>query len=147
MRFNNHLDGPSRGIYGSFMSLSAKGDLEFVQVKAVALAVSNAERARRFYGETLGLPPDSVHQSETAFMIGNVVLLLKAQNDWYGKPTQELNARITLEVKDAYATEKALRERGVTMADPVQVYGANPIGSFLDSEGNKLWFCSDSAKG
>jgi hypothetical protein len=81
-----------------------------------------------------------------AFMIGNVILLLKPQEEWYGKPTKELNARITLEVKDAYAMEKALLERGVTISDPVTVYGDNPVGGFLDSEGNKLWFCSDSTK-
>lgn len=63
-----------------------------------------------------------------------------------GSQTEELNARVTLEVKDAYATEKALLERGVTISDPVTVYGDNPIGAFLDSEGNKLWFCSDSGK-
>lgn len=128
------------------MSSKANNDLQFVQVKAVALAVSNAQRARQFYGETLGLPPDNVRHIENAFMIGNVILLLKPQEEWYGKPTNELNARITLEVKDAYATEKALRDRGVRISDPVAVYGDNPIGAFLDSEGNKLWFCSDSGK-
>jgi catechol 2,3-dioxygenase-like lactoylglutathione lyase family enzyme len=128
------------------MTSAPKNDLQFVQVKAVALAVSNAERAKRFYRETLGLPPDNLRGMEMAFMIGNVILLLKPQEEWYGKPTTELNARITLEVKDAYATEKALRERGVTISDPVTVYGDNPIGAFLDSEGNKLWFCSDSRK-
>ena len=145
--FNNRLDPLIGDIYGSFMNLGAQSDLEFVQVKAVALAVLNAERARRFYGETLGLPPETARQLEMAFMIGDVILLLKPQEDWYAKPTEQLNPRITLEVKDAYATEKALRERGITISDPVTVYGANPIGAFLDSEGNKLWFCSDSAKG
>jgi predicted enzyme related to lactoylglutathione lyase len=121
--------------------------LEFVQVKAVALAVTDADRAMQFYGETLGLPRESVRGLERAFMIGNVVLLLKTQEEWYGKPTAELNARITLEVKDAHAMEKALRERGVTISDPVQVYDKNPVGAFLDSEGNKLWFCSDTGRG
>jgi hypothetical protein len=79
-------------------------------------------------------------------MLGNVILLLKPREEWYGKPTDELNARITVEVNDAYATEKALRDRGVTISDPVAVYGDNPIGAFLDSEGNKLWFCSESRK-
>ena len=81
------------------------------------------------------------------FMIGNVILLLKPQEEWYGKPTAELNARITLEVKDAYAMEKALIERGIRISNPVALYGNNPVGAFLDSEGNKLWFCSDSSKG
>ena len=126
------------------MSSTPKSNLEFVQVKAVALAVSNAERAKLFYGGTLGLPPDKTHPM--GFMIGNVILLLKPQEEWYGKPTAELNARITLEVKDAYATEKALIERGIKISDPVTVYDDNPVGGFLDSEGNKLWFCSDSSK-
>lgn len=122
-------------------------DFGLVRVKAVALAVSDTERARRFYGETLGLPPDPVTRTDTSFMMGDVILLLKPQGDWYGKPTTELNARITLEVRDAYATEKALLARGVTVSDPVAVYGTNPVGAFLDSEGNKLWFCSESGQG
>lgn len=123
------------------MTAETRNDLGFVQVKAVALAVTDAARAKRFYQETLGLPPES--QMDMAFMIGEVILLLKPEEEWYGRPTQELNARITIKVKDSYATEKILRERGVTIADPVAVYGKNPIGSFLDSEGNKLWFCSE----
>lgn len=128
------------------MNSKAQKGLEFVQVKAIALAVSNTQRARRFYAETLGLPPDQSHPTEPAFMMGNVILLLKPQEEWYGKPTDELNACITWEVKDSCATEKELRERGVTISDPVAVYGENPIGAFLDSEGNKLWFCSEAKK-
>jgi predicted enzyme related to lactoylglutathione lyase len=126
------------------MNSTPNKDLEFIQVRAVSLAVTDAERAKRFYGETLGLPPESERQMDMAYLIGEVILLLKPQEEWYGKPSQELNARLTLRVKDAYATEKALIERGVTISDPVTVYGENPIGAFLDSEGNKLWFCSDS---
>jgi hypothetical protein len=34
-------------------------------------------------------------------------------------------------------------ERAVTISDPVQLYeGKYWVGGFLDSEGNKLWFCS-----
>ena len=47
------------------------------------------------------------------------------------------------EVDHAPATEQALRARGVTITDPVSLYDEKfLIGSFLDSEGNKLWFCS-----
>jgi catechol 2,3-dioxygenase-like lactoylglutathione lyase family enzyme len=129
------------------MASETKNDIGFVQVKAISLAVTDAERAKRFYQETLGLPPENVRQMEMAFLIGDVILLLKPEEEWYGKPSKELNARITLEVKDSYATEKALIKRGVTISDPVAVYGDNPIGSFLDSEGNKLWFCSEGKKG
>jgi catechol 2,3-dioxygenase-like lactoylglutathione lyase family enzyme len=129
------------------MTTETRNDLGFVQVKAVALAVTDAARARRFYQETLGLPPENRRQMDLAFTIGNVILLLKPAEEWYGRPTAELNARITLQVNDSYATEKALRERGVTISDPVAVYGGNPIGAFLDSEGNKLWFCSEGTPG
>jgi len=128
------------------MITGTRNDLGFVQVKAVALAVENAERARRFYQETLGLSPAKDHQKEMAFLIGDVFLLLKPIEEWYGRPTKELNARITLQVQDSYATEQALIERGVTVSDAVAVYGDNPIGAFLDSEGNKLWFCSEGKK-
>ncbi len=128
------------------MTPNPTDNLEFIQIRAVSIAVTDAERAKRFYGETLGLPPESERKMDMAYMIGEVILLLKPQEEWYGKPTAELNARVTLRVKDAYATEKTLIARGVTISDSVQVYGENPIGAFLDSEGNKLWFCSDSGK-
>jgi catechol 2,3-dioxygenase-like lactoylglutathione lyase family enzyme len=128
------------------MMTETRNELGFVQVKAVALAVEKPERAMHFYKETLGLSPAKDHPSGTAFLIGEVILLLKPVEEWYGKPSMELNARITLEVKDSYATEKALLKRGVTISDAVAVYGDNPIGSFVDSEGNKLWFCSVGKK-
>ncbi len=117
-------------------------ELEFLQIRAVSLAVVDASRARQFYAETLGLEADD--NIDLAFKIGEVLLLLKPEEEWYGKPTDELNARVTIRVRDSYVAERILRERGVTVSDPVAVYGENPIGAFLDSEGNKLWFCSDS---
>jgi hypothetical protein len=39
-----------------------------------------------------------------------------------------------------------LKELGVTVSDPVTFYDGTPIGAFLDSEGNKIWFCSVSDK-
>jgi catechol 2,3-dioxygenase-like lactoylglutathione lyase family enzyme len=121
-----------------------KDNLEFVQVKAVTLAAGDLARAIRFYGEVLGLRPETGRDLDAAFLIGDTIILLKAQADWYAKPSAELNPRITLEVKDAYEMESVLRARGVTISDTVKVYDKNPVGAFLDSEGNKLWFCSDT---
>ena len=73
-----------------------------------------------------------------------MLLILKPEEDWYGEPTDELNARLTIRVRDSYVAERILRERGATISDPVTGYGETPIGAFLDSEGNKLWFCSDA---
>ena len=67
--------------------------------------------------------------------------MLKA--NWDVPPTEVPNPRVTIETENARETEKGLRARGVVISDPVQVYDQNHyVGSFLDSEGNKLWFCS-----
>ncbi|NMG00701.1 VOC family protein [Aromatoleum toluolicum] len=110
-------------------------------VKGVALAVRDMARAARFYGETLGLPPASEGGEQAAFLLGGTVLMLK--DDWYGTPTAEPNPRITLECADARALEATLRGLDVKISDAVELYdGSFYVGAFLDSEGNKLWFCS-----
>lgn len=122
------------------MSTNALG---LLRVKGVALAVTDAARANKFYGETLGLSPAIEGGQQLGFHLENTILILKPQADWYGRPSAELNARITFEVENAPETEKALRARGVTISDPVADYDGFPVGAFLDSEGNKLWFCSE----
>ena len=115
----------------------------FKRVKVVALAVSDPARAEKFYGATLGLKPATEGGTKFGYEIGDCIIMLKAAADWYGKPTGEPNPRITVEVNDAKAAESALRERGVTITDAVQEYDeGHSAGSFLDSEGNKIWFCS-----
>jgi len=115
--------------------------LGFQRIKVVALAVTDKARAERFYGATLGLTPASEGDVQVGFFLGQTILMLK--DNWYGQPSERLNPRITIATDHAPATETALRERGVKIADPVQAYDDGfYIGSFLDSEGNKLWFCS-----
>lgn len=113
------------------------------RVKVIALAASDVARARHFYGSVLGLEPAFEAGLQVGYLLGDIVLMLK--DDWYGKPTAEPNPRITLECVDARATEAGLRAREVTIPDPVECYdGSFLVGSFLDSEGNKLWFCSEA---
>ena len=121
-------------------------DLGFIRVKGIALAVTDLERANRFYGETLALPPDTIRNMESAYLIGDTIVMLKTEEEIQAKPTEELNPRITVETDNSFATEKALKERGVTVSDPVTLYDDTPIGAFLDSEGNKIWFCSVAGK-
>jgi len=121
-------------------------DLGFIRVKGIALAVTDLDRANRFYGETLALPPDTIRNMESAYLIGDTIVMLKTEEEIQAKPTEKLNPRITVETHDSFATEKALKERGVTVSDPVTLYDNTPIGAFLDSEGNKIWFCSVAGK-
>ena len=109
------------------------------RVKVIALAVSDLARANRFYGEQMGLEPAFEGSEQVGWWLGQVILMLKP--DW-AAPTEQPNPRITLATEHAPATQQALLARGVRIANEVQVYGDFYVGSFLDSEGNKLWFCS-----
>ena len=115
--------------------------LGFLNVKVVAISVVNSERADQFYSGKLGLVPAYEDNQQIGYLLGETILMLKADSDQ--PPTATPNPRITLQVSDARKTEADLRSRGVTIADPVQVYDkTHLVGSFLDSEGNKIWFCS-----
>jgi predicted enzyme related to lactoylglutathione lyase len=120
-----------------FMSASRLG---FQRVKVIALSVLDINRANKFYGETLGLPPAYEGTEQVGYLVGQTILMLKGT--WYAPPTQQPNPRVTIATENAPQTENALRERGVKISDPVQAYDEFYVGSFLDSEGNKLWFCS-----
>lgn len=113
-----------------------------LRVKGVALGVTDAARAHRFYGETLGLAPAYEGGARAGYQLGGAILMLK--EDGSMAPTATPNYRVTLEVSDARATETTLKALGVTISDPVELYEeAFYVGGFLDSEGNKLWFCSE----
>jgi predicted enzyme related to lactoylglutathione lyase len=112
--------------------------LGFQSVKVIAVAATDVVRAKRFYSETLQLEEDREATDEVGYRIGNSVLIIRQH-----PPTDDPNPRITLEVQDARETEKGLKERAVTISDPVKLYEDKFwVGGFLDSEGNKLWFCS-----
>jgi catechol 2,3-dioxygenase-like lactoylglutathione lyase family enzyme len=115
------------------------------ELKVVALAVDDMARASDFYRNKLDLAPAREGGAEVGFALGNAILMLKAAGSgWPGKPSTELNPRLTLAVADARQTENSLRAHGVRISDEVSLYedGQFYIGAFLDSEGNKLWFCS-----
>jgi hypothetical protein len=115
--------------------------LGFQRVKVIALAVTDKSRADEFYGTTLELAPAFEGDVQVGYFLEQTILMLK--DNWYAQPTDKLNPRITVATDHAPSTEAALRERGVVIADPVQAYDDGfYVGSFLDSEGNKLWFCS-----
>ena len=114
--------------------------INFLNIKAIALAVTNLERAIQFYTETLSLRPAFEEGKQVGNHLGHAVLLFKTDSS--AQPSAALNPRVTIETEDARSTEAALRKLGVAIADPVQSYGKSLVGSFLDSEGNKLWFCS-----
>ena len=114
--------------------------LGFQRIKVIALSVLDPARANRFYSETLGLPPAYEGGEPVGYLLGQTILMLKP--NWYALPTEAPNPRVTIATDHAPDTEAALRSRDVVISDPVQPYDEFYVGSFLDSEGNKLWFCS-----
>lgn len=116
--------------------------LGFIRVKVIAFSVRNLDRANFFYQETLGLAPAFEGAEPVGWRLGDTILMLKP--NWYAPPTDAPNPRVTIATENARQTEAALRARGVTISDPVGTYDEFDVGSFLDSEGNKLWFCSPS---
>ncbi|WP_294270001.1 VOC family protein [Propionivibrio sp.] len=118
--------------------------LGFLRIKVIALPTLDIERAHTFYRDTLSLAPAFEGDTHVGYFLGQTILMLKT--NWYAPPSDKLNPRITIATEHAPDTEKALRERGVSIPDPVQPYDDFYVGSFLDSEGNKLWFCSPVKK-
>ncbi|MEP6672702.1 MAG: VOC family protein [Chthoniobacter sp.] len=116
--------------------------LGFLRVKVIAFAVTDLDRANYFYQETLGLAPAFEGTEAVGWLLGETILMLKPE--WYAPPTEAPNPRVTIATENARRTEAVLRSRGVTISDPVETYDEFDVGSFLDSEGNKLWFCSPS---
>ncbi|MFT3849865.1 MAG: VOC family protein [Propionivibrio sp.] len=112
------------------------------RVKVIGLSVTDLARANRFYEEKLELRPAFEGTEQVGWWLGQVILMLKP--DW-AAPTEQPNPRVTLATEHAPDTQEALRARGIAIANEVQVYGDFHVGSFLDSEGNKLWFCSPVA--
>jgi catechol 2,3-dioxygenase-like lactoylglutathione lyase family enzyme len=113
------------------------------RVKVIAVSVTDLERANRFYREQLGLAPAFEGAEQVGWWLGQVILMLKPG---WAAPTELPNSRVTLATDHAPSTQDALRARGITIGNEVQPYGDFYVGSFLDSEGNKLWFCSPMDK-
>jgi predicted enzyme related to lactoylglutathione lyase len=117
----------------------------FQRVKVTALSVVDPDRANKFYETILGLQPAYEGKEQVGYQLGDIILMLKS--NWYASPTQDPNPRITIETDDALQTERELREKGVSISDPVTLYDEFYVGAFSDSEGNKLWFCSIKSEG
>src|SRR3990167_8604157 len=80
------------------------------RVKVVAQAVTDIDRANRFYKEELGLEPAFEGAEQVGWWLGQVILMLKP--DW-AAPTEFPNPRVTLATDHAPATQEALRARDI----------------------------------
>jgi catechol 2,3-dioxygenase-like lactoylglutathione lyase family enzyme len=109
------------------------------RVDFVNVATQDLERAKRFYGEVLGLarnPRSSEAWPE--FETGNVTLLLAA-SDKTGVPFSPSNNAIAFRVDDVGATKRQLEDAGVTFEfEEAYDSGVCHMAFFRDPDGNAL---------
>ncbi|MEV4419955.1 VOC family protein [Patulibacter sp. NPDC049589] len=102
----------------------------------VGIPTQDAERARRFYGETLGLRPDD--HAEFEFWIGGTCVGIW-EPERQGRPfAPQKNAHLALHVDDVPAAKAALEARGVTFHGDVFDTGVCHMALFTDPDGNDL---------
>lgn len=108
----------------------------------VSVNVADWARARKFYGETLGLPTGAFISDEVGWMQfgeeGGVQLAISL---WRGPepfPSGEGGATIIFGVEDAFKMVEELRKRGVRCEDVVSVPNMVTYANFYDPDGNRL---------
>ena len=109
--------------------------IELERVDFVSIPTRNAERARQFYGETLGLPV-SPH-TEDEFETSNVTLgLWNPEAD--GERFEPNTAGIGLRVADVTEARARLEQAGVEFLGETVDTGVCHMAFFYDPDGNVL---------
>jgi catechol 2,3-dioxygenase-like lactoylglutathione lyase family enzyme len=104
-------------------------------VDFVSIPTRDVARARRFYGEVLGLPASAVNPDE--FETANLTLALW-QPEVEGVPFAPNTAGIALRVLDVEAARERLDARGVDFLGDTVDTGVCLMGFFYDPDGNVL---------
>ncbi len=108
----------------------------------VSYTVSDWQRSKEFYGETLGLPVAAFITDEVGWMeFGEKDDVHLAIMVWRGPgsmPKGNGGAIAVFEVDDAYAAVEELRKKGVRCDDVVAVPQMVTYADFFDPDGNRL---------
>ena len=102
----------------------------------VAIPAKDADRARAFYGETLGLRPDEHSQYE--FWAGDTCLGIWEPDKLGATFSPQHNGHVALHVDDVPAARAVLEAKGVTFTAPTIETPVCRMALFQDSEGNDL---------
>ncbi|WP_210495383.1 VOC family protein [Patulibacter sp. SYSU D01012] len=105
--------------------------LDFVSVPTQDLG-----RARRFYGETLGLRRDD--RAEYEFWIGDTCVALWEPERMGGTFAPQKNGHLALHVDDVGAARAELEAKGVVFAGDTFDTGVCHMALFTDPDGNDL---------
>jgi catechol 2,3-dioxygenase-like lactoylglutathione lyase family enzyme len=112
-----------------------RGVIDVERVDFVSVPVRDAARARRFYGDVLGLAPSATAPDE--FEAGNVTLGLW-QPEADGIEFEPNRAGIALRVPDVAVARATLEGAGVRFLGETVDTGVCHMGFFFDPDGNVL---------
>jgi predicted enzyme related to lactoylglutathione lyase len=107
------------------------------EVAFIAIAVSDAERARKFYQETLELQPGvtAMDGAWVEYDLGATTIGVGCHPAW--KPSRD-GTTVAFEVDDIDSTIAKLKERGVTFDIDKMETPVCWMAQFRDPDGNKL---------
>jgi predicted enzyme related to lactoylglutathione lyase len=108
-------------------------------VDFLAIQVTDHERAKQFYGETLGLPfvKQWGQMPASEYQAGNLTLAVM-QSDAFGIEFAPSSAMIALQVDDVAATRERLEAEGIEFGGEIMDSGVCHQTFFHDPDGNLL---------
>lgn len=102
----------------------------------VGIPSQDPERARKFYGETLGLRADE--HSNYEFWVGDTCVAIWEPEKMGGTFAPQKNAHLALHVDDVAATRAELEAKGVVFGGDTFDTGVCHMALFTDPDGNDL---------
>ncbi len=115
------------------------------EVAFVAIAVTDAERARKFYEETLELKPGmtAMEGAWAEYEVGDTTICVGCHPNW--KPSRD-GTSIAFEVEDIDQAIAKLKERDVAFEMEKMETPVCWMAQFRDPDGNKLLVHQRKAK-
>ena len=107
-------------------------------VDFIAVPVTDMERSKRFYGETLGLPQTGDGGYPEYKLGDNAFLYLLSLESIGGAFRAPHDAGFALRVPDVHEARRELEEKGVTFNGDVLDTGVCHMAFFADPDGNQM---------
>jgi catechol 2,3-dioxygenase-like lactoylglutathione lyase family enzyme len=110
---------------------------EVETVDFVSVLTQDIPRAKKFYGETLGLPIETEDEHDVEFTLGQVTLDV-FDPARIGRPFAPSPAGIAIRVRDVAAARAALEAKGVEFDGEIVDSGVCHFAFFKDPDGTAL---------
>ena len=111
--------------------------MDVERVDFVSVLTQDISRAKRFYGETLGLPIESEGDSDLEFTLGQVTLDVFDPSS-VGQEFSPSPAGIAIRVPDVAASRAELEAKGVEFDGEIVHTSVCDMTFFKDPDGNAL---------